>query len=123
MKTPWYKRIYALYKGEQFIAEGTIREISRDTNKTISFLKYMTYPTYEKRCGSGPKRLRMISLDDEQQTHYAKKGWLKLELLDLASEIKRYMARKGWDEAETTVEELLVAIINENFSEQFEDIA
>jgi hypothetical protein len=40
-----------------------------------------------------------------------------LELLDLASEIKRYMARRGWDDAETTVEELLVAIINENFSE------
>jgi hypothetical protein len=40
-----------------------------------------------------------------------------MELLDLASEIKRYMARMGWDETETTVEELLVAIINENFSE------
>ncbi|PLT34108.1 hypothetical protein CUU64_07675 [Bacillus sp. V5-8f] len=55
----------SLYKGEQFITEGTIREISRETNKTINFLRYMTYPIYEKRCGDSPKRLRMISLDDE----------------------------------------------------------
>ena len=65
MKIPWHKRIYALYKSDQFITEGTIREISRVTNKSIDFLKYMTYPIYEKRCGDSPKRLRMVSLDDE----------------------------------------------------------
>lgn len=64
MKIPWHKRIYALYKGEQFIAEGTIRQISRETGKTIDFLKHMTYPIYEKRCGNGVNRLKMISLDD-----------------------------------------------------------
>jgi len=64
MKIPWHKRIYALYKGDQFIAEGTIREISRETGKTIDFLQYMTYPIYEKRCGSSVNRLKMISLDD-----------------------------------------------------------
>ncbi|BDH60115.1 hypothetical protein MTP04_02450 [Lysinibacillus sp. PLM2] len=61
---PWHKRIYALYKGDHFITEGTIREISRETGKTIDFLKYMTYPIYEKRYGDSPKRLRMVSLDD-----------------------------------------------------------
>ena len=65
MKIPWHKRIYALYKGDQFITDGTIREIHRETGKTINFLKYMTYPIYEKRCGNGPNRLRMISLDDD----------------------------------------------------------
>ena len=65
MKIPWYKRIYALYKGDRFIVEGTIREIHRETGKSIYFLKWMTYPTYKKRCGNGPNRLRMISLDDE----------------------------------------------------------
>lgn len=64
MKIPWHKRIYALYKGEQFIAEGTIREISKATGKTIDFLKYMTYPIYEKRSENGINRLKMISLDD-----------------------------------------------------------
>ncbi|WP_374965989.1 hypothetical protein [Lysinibacillus sp. RS5] len=64
MKIPWHKRIYALYKGEQFITEGTIREISRETGKTIDFLKYMTYPIYEKRSVNGKNQLKMISLDD-----------------------------------------------------------
>lgn len=65
MKIPWHKRIYALYKGEQFISEGTIREISRDTGKTVDFLKWMRTPTYAKRCGNGRNRLKLISLDDE----------------------------------------------------------
>jgi hypothetical protein len=65
LKIPWHKRIYALYKGDQFVTDGTIREISIETNKTIEFLQYMTYPVYEKRCGDSAKRLRMVSLDDE----------------------------------------------------------
>jgi len=64
MKIPWHKQIYALYKGEQFVAEGTIQEISRETGKTIDFLKYMTRPIYQKRSANGKKRLKMISLDD-----------------------------------------------------------
>lgn len=64
MKIPWHKRIYALYKGDEFISEGTIREISKATGKTVDFLRHMTYPVYEKRCGNGVKRLKMISLDD-----------------------------------------------------------
>ncbi|OAB26235.1 hypothetical protein PMSD_25985 [Paenibacillus macquariensis subsp. defensor] len=65
MKIPWHKRIYALYKGEEFITDGTIREISRATNKTIDFLRFMTYPTYERRSENGLKRLKMVPLDDE----------------------------------------------------------
>lgn len=68
MKIPWNKRIWALYKGEDFITEGTIEEISKATNKTINHLKFMTYPVYEKRVesrGNNDKCMRMISLDDE----------------------------------------------------------
>jgi len=64
MKIPWHKRIYALYKGDEFVSEGTIREISKRTNKTVDFLRYMTYPIYEKRCGDSMKRLKLIPLDD-----------------------------------------------------------
>jgi hypothetical protein len=67
MKIPWHKRIYALYKGEKFISEGTIREINRNTGKSIDFLRYMTSPYYNNvRCGDSPGRLRMVSLDDEE---------------------------------------------------------
>lgn len=62
---PWNKRIYALYKGENFITEGTIPKISRETNKSISFLKYMTYPIYEKRREKSLNCLRMVLLNDE----------------------------------------------------------
>jgi hypothetical protein len=65
VKIPWHKRIYALYKGEVFLTEGTIREISRATGKTVDHLKWMTYPAYMKRCENSPKRLRLISLDEE----------------------------------------------------------
>lgn len=66
MVTPWHQRIYALYKGEVFMTEGTIREISRNTGKSVDFLRWMTYPTYAKRCGDSPKRLRLISLGEEE---------------------------------------------------------
>ncbi|MFS0784765.1 hypothetical protein [Bacillus sp. 1P06AnD] len=65
MSIPWYKRIYALYKGEEFVAVGTIREISTETKKTIDFLLYMTYPSYRKRIQKSKKRLNLILLEDE----------------------------------------------------------
>ncbi|MFJ8529655.1 hypothetical protein [Bacillus sp. NPDC094106] len=65
MNIPWKERIYALYKGERFITEGTIPEIHKETNKSINFLRYMTFPIYEKRCGDSVKRMRMVPLDDE----------------------------------------------------------
>ena len=61
----WNQRIYALYKGEVLIADGTIPEIAAKTNKTISFLKYMTYPIYKKRTAKGKNRLVMVLLEDE----------------------------------------------------------
>lgn len=66
-KIPWQKRVYALYKGDDFITEGTLREISEETGKSISHLKFMTYPSYEKRCGESNRRLRLINLDDEEE--------------------------------------------------------
>ena len=68
MKIPWHKRIYALYAGDQFVAEGTIRQISRESNKKVDHLRWMTTPTYERRCGNSTKRLRLISLDDDPQS-------------------------------------------------------
>ena len=61
----WYRHIYALYKGEKFIADGTIHEIHRETGKSINQLKYMTYPSYEKRSVNSKNRLCMVRLDEE----------------------------------------------------------
>lgn len=63
-KLKWQERIYALYKGEQFIAEGTIPEIHKETGKSIHFLRWMNTPAYNKRAAKGKKRLQIIKLDD-----------------------------------------------------------
>ena len=59
------KKEYALYKGDEFIADGTIKEISERTGKSVSHLTYMTYPTYKRRkdCGN---RLQMYVLEEEE---------------------------------------------------------
>ncbi|WP_077247809.1 hypothetical protein [Bacillus sp. FJAT-27225] len=65
MKIPWHKRVYALYKGDDFLSEGTIREISKETGKSIYFLRYMRTPTYAKRLVKSTSRLQLIPLDDD----------------------------------------------------------
>lgn len=64
-KIPWHKRIYTFYKGEVFICDGTIREISKITGKTINHLRFMTNPCYGKRCEGGKNRQLLILLDEE----------------------------------------------------------
>ena len=59
-------RIYALYKSEDLLADGTIEEISEKTGKTTKYLKWMTYPTYKKRCKPNGKRLQMVLLEDDE---------------------------------------------------------
>ena len=66
-KNPWYKREYALYKGDNFITIGTIMEISIETGKSIDFLRWMTYPTYEKRSRNGKKRLKLVLIEDDEE--------------------------------------------------------
>ncbi|AJH16795.1 hypothetical protein ABH946_005215 [Bacillus sp. RC145] len=36
MHIPWDKRVYALYKGDQFLTEGTLLEISKGTNRSLA---------------------------------------------------------------------------------------
>lgn len=69
VKIPWHKREYALYKGDNFITIGTIRQISKDTGKSVDFLRWMTYPTYEKRSENGNNRLKLVRLDEEEDLH------------------------------------------------------
>ena len=59
-------KIYALYKGENLLADGTIQEISEKTGKTIYHLRWMTYPTHNRRCKPGGNRMQMILLEEEE---------------------------------------------------------
>lgn len=42
-------KTYALYKGEKFLAEGTIKEIAEIRNVTPKTIKFYGTPTYAKR--------------------------------------------------------------------------
>lgn len=61
-------RQYALYKGDEFIADGTPREIAKKTGKTFDSLMFYTTPAYRLRVEKAKKgRLEMVEIeyDDE----------------------------------------------------------
>jgi len=65
------KKEYALYKGEEIIAMGSIREISEQTGKSQHFLRYMTYPIYTKRISQRTHRkkgvLEMVCMGEAER--------------------------------------------------------
>lgn len=65
MRIPMYKRVHALYKGDQFITEGTLLEISERTNRSLAWLQHMLTPSYEKKRDNGINYLRLYLMDDE----------------------------------------------------------
>lgn len=62
-------RQYALYKGDEFIADGTPREIARKTGKTFDSLMFYTTPAYRRRVekAKGPI-LEMVDLEDGDES-------------------------------------------------------
>lgn len=60
-------RQYALYKGDEFIAEGTPREIARKTGKAFDSLMFYTTPAYRRRVEKSKGQiLEMVDLDDDE---------------------------------------------------------
>lgn len=54
---------YALYKGEECLAIGTIREIAEKMKVKVRTITFYKTPTYKKRCKNSKKRLTMVELD------------------------------------------------------------
>ncbi|CAK1243273.1 hypothetical protein [Fructobacillus cardui] len=59
------ERIWALYKGDEFISVGTIDEIAKETGRSFDNLMFMTHPSYMKRKSAGNK-LRLYEVDDDE---------------------------------------------------------
>lgn len=55
---------YALYKGEDILAIGTLDEISEKMNVKRDTITFYMSPTYRKR-GTGKNRRVLIKLEDE----------------------------------------------------------
>lgn len=58
---------YALYKGEECLAIGTIKEIAEQTKVKVKTIRFYLTPTYKKRgLGDKSKNKRiLIKLEDE----------------------------------------------------------
>lgn len=54
---------YALYKGEECLAIGNIREIAKKMNVKERPIYFYTTPTYKKRVKAGKNRREIIILD------------------------------------------------------------
>ena len=67
----WQERIYALYKGDVNICDGTIFEIAEATGKTVQSIRYMTFPAYERRGGKGDrgprKRYELVLIEEDSE--------------------------------------------------------
>ena len=50
-------KIYALYKGDEYIADGTLEELAEKTGKKLASLEWMLTPTAKKRAGAGSSAL------------------------------------------------------------------
>ena len=54
---------YALYKGEELIQIGTIKELAESQNVTEHTIKFYSYPCYLKRIKNSRKRKVVVPLD------------------------------------------------------------
>lgn len=69
----WRETIYALYRGENNICDGTIEEISRKSGKSVKMLRWMLNPAYARRIRrpkkNGKRRncVQLIRLDGKEE--------------------------------------------------------
>ena len=54
---------YALYKGEECLAIGTIKELAKRLKVKERTIYFYTTPTYKKRVKAGKNRRELVTLD------------------------------------------------------------
>lgn len=55
-------KIYALYKGDEYLGMGTIKELAKIHGVKHRTIRFYLTPTYKKRCGSSKKRLVLVEV-------------------------------------------------------------
>lgn len=61
-----YRVIYALYKGEVNIMDGTLEEIAERNNYRLAWVRYMLSPKYKIRIKNGKDRLELCFVGIEK---------------------------------------------------------
>lgn len=55
-------KVYAMYKGEECLGIGTLRELAKELNVKYDTMYFYTTPTYKKRCKKGKNRRELVYL-------------------------------------------------------------
>lgn len=55
-------KIYALYKGEELLATGTLLQIAHKTGVKLRTIKFYKTPTYKKRRANGKNFRELVEL-------------------------------------------------------------
>lgn len=56
-------KIYAMYKGEQCLAIGTIIQLSKELGVSIQTIRFYLTPSYKKRVKKGNNRRELIKVE------------------------------------------------------------
>ncbi len=56
-------KIYAMYKGEECLAIGTLIQLARDLNIKLKTLYFYRTPTYKKRSKKGKNRRELVRVE------------------------------------------------------------
>ena len=60
------EKLFALYKGEELIADGTLKEISAKLGVKIETLRFYKSPAYKKRIRGENARI-LVCIDEEEE--------------------------------------------------------
>jgi len=62
------EKIYALYKGEQNLMDGTLEQIARARGISYETARFMTSPVYKKRVENAKRgRLELVEITEESE--------------------------------------------------------
>lgn len=67
-------KIYALYKGDEYVTDGTLEEIADKTGRKLASLEWMLTPTAKKRAGAGSSVLVSWRRDKRQEVCCMRQG-------------------------------------------------
>lgn len=65
MKVLKKKKVYALYKGDTNLCDGTIKEIAEKMNLSVETIRFYKSNTYKKRRTDSEKFLELIIIENE----------------------------------------------------------
>lgn len=56
-------KVYALYKGEDCLGIGTLKELAEQLKVKYETMYFYTTPTYKKRCKKGKNRRELVRIE------------------------------------------------------------